>query len=51
VTRTQLEHVLRAAAVISQDDALVVIGSQAILGQFPDTPASLRKSVVLNASR
>lgn len=45
MTRTQLEHVLRAAAEIAQDDELVVIGSQAILGQFPDAPASLRTSM------
>lgn len=45
MTRAQLEHVLRAAAEIAQDDELVVIGSQAILGQFPDAPASLRTSV------
>jgi len=41
VTRDQLEHVIRAAATISDDDDIVVIGSQAILGQFPNAPASL----------
>jgi hypothetical protein len=45
VTREQLEHLLRAAAEISADDEIVVIGSQAILGQFPDAPASMRVSV------
>lgn len=45
MTREQLEHLIRAAAVISADDAIVVIGSQAILGQFPDAPASLRVSL------
>jgi hypothetical protein len=35
VTREQLEHLIRAAAVIAADDEIVVIGSQAILGQFP----------------
>jgi hypothetical protein len=44
VTREQLEHLLRAAADIADDDAIVVIGSQAILGQFPDAPASMRVS-------
>ena len=35
MTRKQLEHLIRAAAVIADDDEIVVIGSQAILGQFP----------------
>lgn len=41
MTRAQLEHLLRAAGEICQDDELIVIGSQAILGQFPDAPALL----------
>jgi len=41
MTREQLEHLLRAAADIVDDDTIVVIGSQAILGQFPDVPASM----------
>jgi hypothetical protein len=45
VTRAQLEHLLRAAADIAEDDEIVVLGSQAILGQFPDAPAALRVSV------
>lgn len=45
MTREQLEHLIRAAAVIAADDAIVVIGSQAILGQFPDAPASMRVSL------
>jgi uncharacterized nucleotidyltransferase DUF6036 len=45
MTREQLEHLIRAAGVIAEDDAIVVIGSQAILGQFPDAPASMRVSV------
>jgi hypothetical protein len=44
MTREQLEHLLRAAADIADDDEIVVIGSQAILGQFPDAPASMRGS-------
>ena len=39
--RQQLEHILRAAAGITGADRFVVIGSQAILGQFPDPPAEL----------
>ena len=45
MTRAELEHLLRAAADITNDDTIVVIGSQAILGQFPDAPATLRVSV------
>jgi hypothetical protein len=45
VTRGELEHVLRAAGDIADDDEIVVVGSQAILGQFPDAPAPLRASV------
>ena len=43
--RAQLEHLIRAAAVIADDDELVVIGSQAILAQFPDAPDVLLVSV------
>lgn len=45
MTRTQLEHLIRAAAVIADDDELIIIGSQAILGQFPDAPDVLLVSV------
>jgi len=39
--RAELEHVIRAAAAVAEDEEIVVIGSQAILGQFPDAPDSL----------
>jgi hypothetical protein len=45
MTRLQLEHVLRAAGAVTDLDDMVVIGSQAILGQFPDAPADLLKSM------
>ncbi len=45
MTRLQLEHLIRACATIADDDEIVVIGSQSILGQFPDAPAELRVSV------
>jgi hypothetical protein len=45
MTREQLEHLIRAAADIATDDDIIVIGSQAILAQFPDAPPSLRVSV------
>jgi len=36
--RHELEHILRAAAAITGADRFVVIGSQAILGQFANAP-------------
>ena len=45
MTRQQLEHIIRASANIADDDEIVIIGSQAILGQFPNAPAELRVSV------
>jgi hypothetical protein len=39
--RQDLEHVIRAAADVVGDTEIVVVGSQAILGQFPDAPAVL----------
>ncbi len=45
MTREQLEHLIRAAATIADDTEIVVIGSQAVLGQFPDAPEELRASM------
>ena len=45
MTREQLEHILRAAAGITGTSEFVIIGSQAILGQYPDAPAELRISM------
>ena len=36
---------IRAAATLSDSDEIVVVGSQAILGQFPDAPAELLRSM------
>jgi hypothetical protein len=41
MTRPQLEHVIRAAGTIADVEDLIVIGSQAILGEFPDAPEEL----------
>ena len=41
MTRAQLEHIIRAASAIADTQDLVVIGSQAVLGQFPDAPGEL----------
>jgi hypothetical protein len=40
-----LEHVIRAACSIADDDDLIIVGSQSILGQFPDAPAELLASM------
>ena len=45
MTRPQLEHIIRAAAGNADADDLVVVGSQAILGSFPDAPAELLESM------
>jgi len=41
VRRADLEHLLRAAGAIVDEEDIVVIGSQAILASFPDAPAEL----------
>jgi hypothetical protein len=41
LNRSQLEHVIRAAATIAGDSEIVVIGRQAILGRYPEAPAEL----------
>lgn len=45
MNRAALEHILRAAAAIANERDLVVIGSQAILGQFPEAPEALLVSI------
>jgi hypothetical protein len=39
--RAELEHVIRAAAEVTRDPDIVVVGGQAILGQYPEAPESL----------
>jgi len=43
--RSELEHLIRAAGRISGERELVIVGSQAILGQFPDAPIALLTSM------
>jgi hypothetical protein len=43
--RPQLEHIIRAAAGITGASDIVMIGSQAVLGQFPNAPADLLASI------
>ena len=45
MTRDQLEHAIRAACEVSDDTELWIFGSQAILGEYPNAPASLRASI------
>ena len=45
MTRSDLEHLIRAAGRISGDRELVIIGSQAVLGQFPEAPGVLSRSM------
>jgi len=45
VTRNQLEHVIRAAAGNADVREIVVIGSQSILGAFPNAPEDLLVSM------
>jgi hypothetical protein len=46
MTREQLEHVIRASAAIAGVRDIVVIGSQAILGEFPNAPPESREADV-----
>ncbi len=41
----QLEHAIRAACYVAEDTELLIFGSQAILGSFPEAPESLRASI------
>jgi hypothetical protein len=45
MTRAQLEHIIRAAAAITDSREIMVVGSQSILGAVPDAPAELRQSM------
>ena len=43
--RPQLEHIIRASAGITGAQEFIIIGSQAVLGQFPDAPLELLVSI------
>ena len=43
--RQQLEHIIRAAAGITGAAEFVIVGSQAVLGQFPQAPDELLISI------
>ena len=44
MTRDELEHAIRAACDVADDDEVWIFGSQAILGQYEDAPEELRMS-------
>jgi hypothetical protein len=45
MNRLQLEHLIRAAGDIAGDDEIVILGSTAVLSQFPDVPEQIIHSV------
>jgi hypothetical protein len=45
MTRSNLEHIIRAAGAIADDPDIIIIGSQSILGQFPDADPALLVSM------
>jgi len=45
MTRDQLEHAIRAACDVADDNELLIFGSQSILGEHPNAPPELRTSV------
>ena len=48
MNRTEFEHIIRASKSVTGETEFVVIGSQAILGQYPDAPRDLRQSMELD---
>jgi hypothetical protein len=45
VRRDEFDHVVAAAADVTDETELVVVGSQAILGPFPDAPRTMLRSM------
>ena len=45
MNRQQLEHVIRAAAQVTNQYDIVVVGSQSILGAFPNAPPACTMSM------
>lgn len=43
--RHQLEHIIRASSAITGAREIVIVGSQAVLGQFPNAPEELLVSM------
>ena len=45
MNRSQLEHLLRAAGAIIEESDFIIVGSQAILGQYPNAPLAMLTSM------
>lgn len=45
MNRENLEHLIRAAGIISECKTIIVIGSQSILGKYPNAPDLVRQSM------
>ncbi|MFC1529252.1 DUF6036 family nucleotidyltransferase [Gemmatimonadota bacterium] len=45
MTRAELEHAIRASCDVTDDSEVWVFGSQAILGEHPDAPGTVRQSI------
>jgi len=45
MTRDQLEHILRASSEISNEYEFVIVGSQSILGEYPNAPGIFLRSM------
>ncbi|MDZ7754656.1 MAG: hypothetical protein U5S82_24135 [Gammaproteobacteria bacterium] len=43
--RNNLEHPIRAAGAITQSQTIIVLGSQSILGKYPDAPNTVLMSM------
>lgn len=43
--RSELEHIIRASGDVANEDEIIVVGSQAVLGQFPNAPMRLLSSM------
>jgi hypothetical protein len=50
MTREQLEHAIRAAGAICGDRELYIVGSQAILGAYPDAHPDLLRSIEVDVA-
>lgn len=45
MNRSQLEHIIRAAGDIADDNEIIILGSTAVLGQYPALPEQVIRSV------
>jgi hypothetical protein len=50
MNREQLEHAIRAACDVANEEAVIIFGSQSILGKFPDASERLRQSMEVDVA-